>query len=129
VDITNLTKNKIDKSILAEVAKVAVKVLGKKGLENISLVLVGDAKMKELNKKYRGKNRVTDVLSFEELNEIFICLPQAKRQAKALKHPLNCELTRLVVHGIVHLKGYEHEGSKRQAARMLAVENKILELI
>ena len=129
MDITNLTKNKIDKSILAEVAKVAVKVLGKKGLENISLVLVGDAKMKELNKKYRGKNRVTDVLSFEELNEIFICLPQAKRQAKALKHPLNCELTRLVVHGIVHLKGYEHEGSKRQAARMLAVENKILELI
>lgn len=108
---------------------MAVKVLGKKGLENISLVLVGDAKMKELNKKYRGKNRVTDVLSFEELNEIFICLPQAKRQAKALKHPLNCELTRLVVHGIVHLKGYEHEGSKRQAARMLAVENKILELI
>ncbi len=105
------------------------KVLGKKSLKNISLVFVGDAKMKELNKKYRGKNRVTDVLSFEELNEIFICLPQAKRQAKALKHPLNCELTRLAVHGIVHLKGYEHEGSKRQAVGMLAVENEIIELI
>ena len=126
MDIANLTKHKIDKRALKKVVQQAIKILGKKDLEEISLVLVGDTKIKQLNKKYLNRDRVTDVLSFEELNEIFICLPQAKRQAKAVKHPLNCELTRLVVHGIVHLKGYEHEGSKRQAVRMLAMENKIL---
>lgn len=126
MDIANLTKHKIDKRALKKVVQQAIKVLGKKDLEEISLVFVGDDKMKELNKKYRHKNRVTDVLSFEQLNEIFICLPQAERQAKVLKHSLNCELTRLLVHGIVHLKGYDHERGAKQAARMLAVENKIL---
>lgn len=111
---------------MEKVTQKAINILGREGLEEISLVLVGDKKIRQLNKEYLNKSRVTDVLSFEGLNEIFICLPQAKRQAKALKHPLNCELTRLLVHGIVHLKGYEHEGSKRQAVRMLAMENKIL---
>jgi probable rRNA maturation factor len=125
-EITNLTNEKIDKKILVKVAEKATKILGGKGLEDISLVLVCDARMRNLNKKYRGKNYITDVLSFEGLNEIFICFPQAKRQAKLLKIPLNRELTRLFAHGIVHLKGYNHERSKREAARMLALENKIL---
>lgn len=100
--------------------------MGKKGLEEISLVLVGEAKIKALNKKYLNRERVTDVLSFEQLNEIFICLPQAARHAKFLKSSLNSELTRLLVHGIVHLKGFEHEGSEKEAAKMLVLENKIL---
>ena len=92
----------------------------------ISLVLVNEAKIRELNKKYRHKNKITDVLSFEELNEIFICLPQAKRQAKLLKTPLKTELTRLLTHGIVHLKGYDHERSKSAELEMRKIENRIL---
>lgn len=124
VEVANLTKIKIDTKFLQKAAQAAFAVLNMK--KEISLVLVGDKKIQELNKKYRGKNRVTDVLSFEGLNEIFICLPQAKRQAKAQKIPLNCELTRLLVHGIVHLKGYDHEKSARQAERMFEIEEKIL---
>jgi len=126
LEITNLTKQKVDKALLKKVFLRAAAVLGSKRLQNISLVFIGDEKMEELNKKYRHKDRITDVLSFEELNEIFICLPQAKRQAKLLKTPLQTELTRLLVHGIVHLKGYEHEGSKAEMIKMQDVENRIL---
>ena len=126
IEITNLTSKKIATSFLKKIADEAIKVLGKKELKNISLVLVGDARMKSLNKKYRGRNRLTDVLSFEGLNEIVICLPQAKRQAKTLKYSLNFELTRLLVHGIVHLKGYDHEKSAKEAKKMREIEEKIL---
>jgi len=126
LEITNFTKYRVDKGYLEKTTNKAIAVLGKKGLEEISLVLVGDAKIKALNKKYLDRDRVTDVLSFEGLNEIFICVPQAARQAKLLKTSLNSELTRLLVHGIVHLKGHEHEGLKQEAKRMEKIENKIL---
>ncbi len=138
MNITNLTRTKINTSFLQKVVRAAFVVLrarrsfsegGGNKNEEISLVLVGDAKIKALNKKYLRRNRVTNILSFEELNEIFICLPQAKRQSKLLKTPLKSELMRLLVHGIVHLKGYEHERGAKEAARMLAVENKILKNI
>lgn len=90
------------------------------------MVLVDDARIKAINKEYRHKNHVTDVLSFEDLSEIFICLPQAVRQAKMLKHSIDCELTRLLVHGIVHLKGYDHEKGGRQRKQMEKTEDKIL---
>ncbi len=137
LQITNLTKTKIDEKLMQKVAQAAFAVLpaspnpaavgeGGGNKKEVSLVLVGDAKIRSINKKYRHKNRVTDVLSFEKLDEIFICLPQATRQAKLLKTPLKTELTRLLVHGIVHLKGYDHEKSAKEAERMFAVEEKIL---
>ncbi len=141
IEIVNLTKTKIDTKFLQKAAQAAFAVLFTRrsfsvggrdryglneGEKNISLVLVGDAKMKELNKKYRNKNKTTDVLSFEELNEIFISLPQAKRQAKLLKTGLKPELTRLLTHGIVHLKGFDHAKSAREAERMFEVEEEIL---
>ena len=127
--LTNLTKSKIDEKLLLAVDKKAAVVLGDKKLIEVSLVICGEQKIKAINKKYRGQNRVTDVLSFEDLNEIFICLPRARQQAKALKHSLNCELTRLFVHGIVHLKGYDHEKSTKEAERMFEIEEKILKAI
>jgi len=126
LEVINLANKKIGTVFLEKTAEKALKVLGKKGLEEISLVLVGDAKMKALNKKYLDRDRVTDVLSFEGLNEIFICVPEAARHSKLLKTSLNSELTRLLVHGIVHLKGHEHEGLKQEAKRMEKIENKIL---
>jgi len=141
LQITNLTQTRIDEKALKTVARIAATFLVKKELKDISLVLVGDAKMKAVNKKYRRKNKTTDVLSFEELNEIFISLPMAKKQArlasknsdskraKLLKTSLKVELTRLLTHGIVHLNGYDHEKSASEAERMFAVETKILDKI
>jgi len=135
LEITNTTKTKIDTKSLQKAARAAFAVLKIK--KEISLVLVDDTKMKELNKTYRQKNQTTDVLSFEELNEIFICLPQAERQArlakaiakraKEAKKSTIAELMKLLTHGIVHLAGYEHEKSAKEAERMFAVEKKILD--
>jgi len=104
----------------------------------VSLNLVGEAKIKELNKKYRNKNEITDVLSFplEEarlkkydilpLGDIFICLPFAVKEAKRQDIGLKKELAWLTVHGFLHLLGYDHEKSAHDKKKMFALENKIL---
>lgn len=94
----------------------------------INLVFCNDEKIQELNKTYRGKDKVTDVLSFiysekptevdDLLGEIFICVPQTERQAsnadwskKNLERysSVEMELYKLFVHGLLHLRGYDHE--------------------
>lgn len=114
----------------------------------IGLSLVGEAKIKELNKKYRGKNKVTDVLSFPldearlkkydilPLGDIFICLPFAVKEAKRQSISLEKELAWLTVHGFLHLLGYDHPDDevsgprlKRRGEKMFALENKILNKI
>jgi len=110
LEINNLTKDRIDKKLLEKIAKKTLKSLKTK-LAEISLVFVSDIRMKSLNRKYRGRNRVTDVLAFD-YGEIIVCLPQAKRQAKKIGHSLKKELAILLIHGILHLAGYSDETKK-----------------
>ena len=105
----------------------------------VSLGLVEETKIKELNSKYRQKNEVTDVLSFplEEtrlkkydilpLGDIFICLPFAVKEAERRGISLKKELAWLTVHGFLHLLGYDHEKSIIDDKKMFNLENKILE--
>ena len=107
----------------------------------ISLNLVGEVRIKELNKKYRDKNEVTDVLSFplEEsrlkkhdilpLGDIFICLPFAVKESKRQDVGLEKELAWLTIHGFLHLLGYDHEKSANDKKKMFSLENKILEKV
>ena len=107
----------------------------------VSLSLVGEAKIKELNKKYRGKNEVTDVLSFplEEsrlkkhdilpLGDIFICLSFAVKEAARQNISLEKELAWVTVHGFLHLLGYDHENSVSEAIKMEKIERNILHRI
>ncbi len=125
-----------------EILSTAIKELGTKN-KNIetSLNLVGEAKIKELNKNYRAKNEVTDVLSFplEEtrlkkhailpLGDIFICLPFAVKEAEKQKISLEKELAWLTVHGFLHLLGYDHEKSTNDKKKMFRLESKILKNI
>ena len=97
----------IHKKFLEKVAEKTLKILRIK-IPEISIVLVSGTKIRELNRKYRKINRVTDVLAFD-YGEIFICLPQAERQAKQLGHSLKKELAILLIHGILHLAGYDDE--------------------
>lgn len=98
--------------------------------------LVGAAAMTRLNRRYRGKNRPTDVLSFHppeifreqgQLGELVICLPVLKRQAKELGHRPEIELRILLIHGLLHLLGWDHEKGARQAALMAREEEKLLQ--
>lgn len=79
----------------------------------IGVVFTNNQKIKELNKKYRKVNQATDVLSFplEEkklLGDVVISLEMAKSQAKEYKHSFEKELSILIIHGILHLLGYDH---------------------
>jgi len=118
--------------------KVALTVLGLVEQENVelSLALVGNAEMQKLNAKYRRMNHPTDVLSFpiEEkllqetrlLGDVIISVEQAAEQARERRRTLDEEMTTLLIHGIVHLLGYDHERSAKDARIMRRLEKKIL---
>ena len=137
LEINNLTKDRIDpirrrasnvvnKKFLEKVAKKTSRILKIK-LPEISLVIVGETRIKALNKKYRNRNKVTDVLAFD-YGEIFICLPQAKRQAKKLGHSIKQELGILLIHGILHLAGYDDKKIKDRE-KMLHLQEKLISKI
>jgi len=97
------------------IKKSVIDILKKQKMTGfLSIALIDDRKMKSLNKKYRGKDKTTDVLSFEIneegiLGDIYISLPQAKRQAKLYNVSIKDELVRLAVHGTLHVLGYTHK--------------------
>ena len=100
--------------------------------------LVSSAQIKKLNSKFRGKRKATDVLSFSApapfssqgfLGELIICLPVLRAQAKELKHKSETELEILIVHGLLHLLGWDHEKSGKEAKAMALIEKKILKRV
>lgn len=96
----------------------------------LSIAFVDDAVMKKLNRRYRSQARTTDVLTFEgeetpegrPLGEIVISLDQAKRQAAAEGHALATEVRYLILHGILHAFGWDHEAD---SGEMDALEVKL----
>jgi probable rRNA maturation factor len=85
-----------------------------------------------LNRGYRGKDYATNVLSFVYASEpvvsgdLVICLPVVLREAAEQGKPFLAHLAHLVVHGMLHLQGYDHETSKSDAVRMEAREREVL---
>lgn len=82
--------------------------------KSVSLILVNKEEIQKLNMQYRGLDRKTDVLSFESgekiyLGEIFICIDKVKSQAEEYGHSLEREFAFLLVHGLLHLQGYDHQ--------------------
>jgi probable rRNA maturation factor len=121
------------------VLKISAKELNLLDKEiEISMNLVGEDEIRELNNKYRKKDKVTDVLSFpieekplEEsgtwpLGDIFICLSFAKNEAKRENVSIDRKIAQLTVHGFLHLLGYDHERSDKDAEEMFELENRIL---
>ncbi len=96
----------------------------KKNLE-VSLAFISEQRISKLNLIYRGQEVVTDVLSFNEVNEIVICFKQAVRQAKENKLILKQEIGFLFSHGLLHLLGYTHENPKK-FKQMVTLQEKIL---
>jgi len=112
----------------------------------ISLLITGQERIQELNREYRGKDRPTDVLSFSmseqkqqeesipfigppdgmlHLGEVIISYPQAQVQANEHRHSIKKEMAILIVHGVLHILGYDHEKMEMEPA-MKAKEKKIL---
>lgn len=82
-------------------------------ISEVSIAVVDDSAMSALNRKFRQKNKTTDVLTFagedQFLGDIVISIEQARRQAADEKHSLATEVRYLIVHGILHALGYDHE--------------------
>jgi probable rRNA maturation factor len=120
IEVNNLTGFRVNKDFLK---KIAQKVLAneEKNKTELSIALVGSKRTKELNKKYRKKDKVTDVLSFtynKSSGEIVICPQEVKKNAKRFDSTFKKELTRVLIHATLHLLGYDHEGSEKEAEKM-----------
>ena len=122
----------------ANLKKIAASILTavEQSHAELSVALVGDQEMRPLNAKFRKKNKTTDVLSFpadpalpaqaDLLGDVIISVEQAKRQAGDRKTSLEIEIVTLLIHGILHLLGYDHERSQRKAKIMATREQKLL---
>lgn len=135
VEITRLgAGTKYPTAALRQIAETLLRAV-KQGRAELSIALVGDREMRPLNRKYRNKKKTTDVLSFfvedqplfgaKILGDVVISVEQARRQAKARGKTLKSEMATLLIHGILHLLGYDHEKSPRQAKIMFAYERKL----
>lgn len=140
IGINNLTTSPVDENFLKKVAEKVLRKEGKRGTD-LSIALIGQSRMRKLNKRYRGKNRVTDVLAFPEskallekfqvgpsqkmegLGEIVICLKEVKKNIKRFNSAFEEELARVLIHGILHLLGYNHEKSEEKATEMEKKQN------
>jgi len=92
---------------------------------DVTVLLTTDAYLRKLNRQFRGKNKATDVLSFpaegigaEKLaGDLAISVPTALHQAAEQGHSLSTEIKILILHGLLHLSGYDHESDAGQMAR------------
>ena len=131
IDINNLTLTSINKSYLKKLAEAVLRSEGKKRFY-LSIALIGVSRMKQLNKKHLKRGYPTDVLVFPEtenyarinnLGEIIICPQVVKKNAKKFKLTFKKELSKILIHGVLHLSGHDHEKSAREAEKMEKKEN------
>jgi len=88
----------------------------------VGCLIARDQDLRALNRRFRGKNSATDVLSFPAsadgfLGDIAISFERAQAQARELSHPVEDELRILMLHGVLHLAGYDHESDRGEMAR------------
>ena len=140
-DFLNLAKIKIKKNLFEKIIKLVLGAEKKQG--EISVVLVNSQEIKKINKKYRGKNEITDVISFsnkdvknnfvlhpkeKQLGEIFLCPEKLKKSAKESETDFDSEFARSFIHGILHLLGYDHK-NKKELLKMEKKEKKYFQIV
>ncbi|MDD4830956.1 MAG: rRNA maturation RNase YbeY [Candidatus Pacebacteria bacterium] len=131
VEFNNLTLFEIDEFCLGKIIKNVLRDEESCEACNVSAAFIGAEKMRELNKKHRGIDKTTDVLSFEynsgevkgemeirPLGEIIICLSFIEEQIKENGNDFKKELCCVLIHGLLHLLGYDHEKGEEEAKRM-----------
>ena len=127
---------KLDEVLLARAARVALENQSASQNVSLSILMTNDAQIQSLNRKYRGFDAPTDVLSFDVheydpetdtlyLGEIIISVPYAAKQAQKNGHPLEAEVQLLVVHGVLHVLGHDHTKAEEKA-KMWDAQNEIL---
>jgi probable rRNA maturation factor len=98
----------------------------------LTIVFLDPKAAKALNKTFRKKNYATDILSFQSsssdnLGELILCPQVLKKQAKEHKISFNAELGYMLIHGVLHLLGYDHEKSKAEAKTMFKIQDQLFD--
>lgn len=131
---------RIRKAIRATLKALPAGVLKKKIISKkpylLQVSLITASQIKKINRDFRKKDKATDVLSFSRLEgfptpipdigDLILCWPIAKRQAKEYGATIEEEISRLTIHGVLHLFGYDHETNKADARKMFRLQDKIL---
>jgi probable rRNA maturation factor len=127
----------VDTDALVALAERALDAARVPGGHSLSIALVDRARITDLKERWYGERRATDVLSFPMdpldapapamLGDVVICVEVAERQARGLGRAVSDELEQLLVHGILHLAGYDHEDATSELAMMRA-ERRVLRL-
>ena len=139
IDFYNETDEKVlEEKDMKKLSKYMVKYMNLKNI-SFSVIFVGSDTIKEINKNYRKIDRVTDVITFrladyEEVmcgkinvsGDIYICLDKAKEQASEYGHSYLRELSFLLVHGFLHLLGYDHMNDADEK-KMFSLQEEILD--
>ena len=110
IDVTGTATARISRREVTAFARRVLRAADRE-LESVSIAFVDDATMRNLNRRFRRRRKTTDVLTFpdERSCQIVISIDQAKRQAKAERHSVETEIRYLVLHGVLHALGYDHE--------------------
>lgn len=127
--INQQRKIKIKTDVFQIFAEKAFSIINEAEGKDLTVAFVSDRKMRELNRMFRHKNLTTDVLSFpheaeefetdnNHLGDIVISLEQAQRQAGENNLTLENEIKQLILHGILHLCGYDHESDAGEMNRI-----------
>lgn len=136
VEVTGPAVPRFSRREIAEfVRRVLIALRIDENIHEVSIAIVDDEAMRNLNRKFRKKNKTTDVLTFpaddsdadpnapgRPLGDIVISIDQARRQATEQKHSLATEIRYLILHGILHALGYDHE---TDSGEMNALEVKV----
>jgi probable rRNA maturation factor len=123
VEVTGAAVARFSRREIAEfVRRILIALRVDDDIQEVSIAIVDDEAMRNLNRKFRKKNKTTDVLTFpaddsdadphahgRPLGDIVISIDQARRQATDQKHSLATEVRYLILHGILHALGYDHE--------------------
>ena len=127
-----------EEKIVKKIVKTICKVEKVKGKHVVSIIIVDNQKIHEINKQYRNIDRPTDVISFaaidgeetlpEEMGDIFISYEKIIEQAKEYEHSILREFAFLVTHGMYHLLGYDHMNQEDEKI-MFAKQEKILDIL
>ena len=131
MDLSEDVLNKWIKGIAGELSKKKIIDTEKKAQE-LSLVFLNENDAKKLNWNYRCKDYPTDILSFgsddpTSMGELVLCPQVISRQAKEHGLSVDDELGYIVLHGVLHLLGYDHEKNKVEEARMMTLQDEVFE--
>ncbi|MEQ1876307.1 MAG: rRNA maturation RNase YbeY [Bdellovibrionia bacterium] len=132
VTILNRTSRKIPRAFLLRWVKRAFKKLNVSSKTSLTLVFIAPREIRALNRAFRRKDRPTDVLSFESvekgsLGELALCPSIVARNAREHGLSFNEELGYMVLHGILHLLGHEHERGGPAAKKMFRLQDQLFE--